>query len=91
MIEVADRGRAPHDLFLVVRSCTDSLAMHLGHCGTIFRTRIQPVQNQSLNHPFGIGQVLRAVIFKSSESLGVEAIRPLDGLRVWFRFRRSTS
>jgi hypothetical protein len=53
--------------------------MHLGHCGTIFRTRIQPVQNQSLNHPFGIGQVLRAVIFKSSESLGVEAIRPLDG------------
>jgi hypothetical protein len=40
MIEVADRGRAPHDLFLVVRSRTDSLAMHLGHCGTLFRTRI---------------------------------------------------
>jgi len=60
--------------------------MYLGHRGTIFHARIQPVQYQCLNDPFGIGQVLRAIIFKSSEGLGVEAIRPLDGLRVWFRF-----
>jgi hypothetical protein len=75
------------DLFLVLRSRTDSLAMHLSHCGTLSRARIKPMQYQGLNDPFGIGQVLRAVIFKSSEGLVVEAIRPLDGLglRVWFR------
>ena len=65
--------------------------MFLGHRPAYLRIGFQPKENQGLNDPLGIGKMLRAVIFKSSESLGVEAIRPLDRLRMGFRFRRATS
>lgn len=72
--------------FVVLGTGPDALAMHLSHRGTLVGTGIQPVEDQSLYDPLRIGQMLSAVIFKGSKSLAVEAIGPLDGLRMRFRF-----
>jgi hypothetical protein len=77
--------------FFVLRTSPDPLAMYLSHRGPLFHIRIQPVQYQRFDYPFGVCQVLRAIIFKGSERLAVEAIRPLDRLGMGFRFRRATS
>jgi hypothetical protein len=56
--------------------------MFLGDCRTCLGIGIEPVKNDGFNHPLGIRQVLRAVIFKRLEKFGVEAISSLDGLRL---------
>jgi hypothetical protein len=72
--------------FVVLGTGPDPLAMYLSHCGTLFGTRIQPVEDQSFYDPLRIGQMLSAVIFKGAKSLIVKAIRPLNRFWGWFRF-----
>ena len=47
--------------FFVLGTRPDPLAMYLSHCGTLFGTRIQPVEDQSFYDPLRIGQMLSAV------------------------------
>jgi hypothetical protein len=77
---------APKGLFFILRTGPDALTMQLRHSGTLFCFRIQPVQYQRLYNSLWIRQVLRAIIFKSSEGFVVEAIRPLNRLGLWVRF-----
>ena len=72
--------------FFVLRTRPDPLAMYLSHSGTLFGTRIQPVEDQSFYDPLRIGQMLSAVIFKGGKSLVVKAISPLNRFWGWFRF-----
>ena len=44
--------------FFVLGTSPDPLAMYLSHCGTLFGTRIQPVEDQSFYDPLRIGQML---------------------------------
>jgi hypothetical protein len=67
---------------IVVGRNANTPSMFLGDCRTCLRIGIKPMKNDRFNHPLGIRQVLRAVIFKRLEKFGVEAIRSLDGLRL---------
>ena len=72
--------------FFVLGTRPDPLAMYLSHGGTLFGTRIQPMQDQSFYDPLRIGQMLSAVIFKGGKSLVVKPISPLHRFGGRFRF-----
>jgi hypothetical protein len=63
----------------ILRTIANALTMLLRHCRPRGRIGIQPMKNQCLYHALGIGKMLRAIVLKRVEDLGVEAICSLDG------------
>ena len=51
-------------MLFVARRGTNGIAVLLSHDRTSVRSGVQPMKNQCLNHPFGVGETLRTILFK---------------------------
>ncbi len=60
-------------------SVAEPLAMAQGHSAANFGIPIHPMENQSLQHQLGIGQVPGTILLKGFKEFRIEPIRSLDG------------
>ncbi len=87
----SSHGQSGRRISVFLGTVCNALPVLLRHCRPRVGISVQPVKNQCLDHTLGIGEMLRAIILESGEGLAVKAICPLDGLRLWFGFRRAAS
>ena len=73
-------------ILFVARGSPYGVAVFLRHGRSGVRTRVQPMKDQRLDHPFRVGESPSTVLFKPLEQRSVKAICSLDRLGLRSRF-----